>query len=96
MNTENPRGSPVRGKKIPSDWSSRGAWWGGLDLSAITVGSITWSVFVYLGISFLAGWLTRLGLWRGARVVGPLVEVPALIAPVALALRWKRRLSAAP
>jgi arsenite transporter len=40
---------------------------GVLDLSAITIGSIAWSVFVYLGIPFIAGWLTRAVLRRGER-----------------------------
>jgi ACR3 family arsenite transporter len=39
---------------------------GELDLSTVTIGSIAQSVFVYLGIPFLAGWLTRLALRRGS------------------------------
>lgn len=57
---------------------------GALDLSAITVGSIGWSVFIYLGIPFLAGWLTRLGLRRGARVAWFDDKFLPVISPVTL------------
>lgn len=40
---------------------------GELDLSSITIASIAKSVFVYLGVPFLAGWLSRAVLRRGAR-----------------------------
>lgn len=40
---------------------------GAVDLSGITMGEIAWSVFLYLGIPFLAGMITR---WVGIRVRG--------------------------
>jgi len=57
---------------------------GVLDLSAITVASIAWSVFIYLGIPFLAGWLTRLVLRRGARVAWFDGKFLPVISPVTL------------
>lgn len=38
---------------------------GALDLSSITIGNVAQSVFIYLGIPFLAGWFGRLVLRRG-------------------------------
>lgn len=41
---------------------------GELDLSGVTLGGVATSVFVYLGIPFFGGLLTRLALRRGERV----------------------------
>lgn len=38
---------------------------GALDLSSVTISSVAQSVFIYLGIPLLAGWLGRLALRRG-------------------------------
>ena len=57
---------------------------GVLDLSAITVGGIAWSVFIYLGVPFLAGWLTRLVWRRGARAAWFDEKFLPAISPVTL------------
>ncbi len=57
---------------------------GALDLSAITIGSIAESVFVYLGIPFIAGWLTRLTLRRGGRTQWFDEKLLPAISPVTL------------
>jgi len=57
---------------------------GALDLSSITIAAVAKSVFIYLGIPFLAGWLTRLGLRRGARVAWYDGKFSAVISPLTL------------
>ena len=58
---------------------------GTLDLSSITISSVAQSVFIYLGIPFLAGWLTRLVLRRGARVAWYDGKFVPVISPLTLA-----------
>ena len=57
---------------------------GALDLSSITIASVAKSVFIYLGIPFLAGWLTRLGLRRGDRVAWYDGKFAPFISPLTL------------
>ena len=57
---------------------------GALDLSSITVANVARSVFIYLGIPFLAGWLTRLGLRRGSRVAWYDGKFAPFISPLTL------------
>ena len=57
---------------------------GALDLSSITIASVGRSVFIYLGIPFLAGWLTRLGLRRSGCVAWYDGKFAPLISPLTL------------
>jgi ACR3 family arsenite transporter len=57
---------------------------GALDLSSITIVSVGRSVFIYLGLPFLAGWLTRYGLRRGSRVAWYDGKFTPLISPLTL------------
>lgn len=58
---------------------------GALDLTSITIASVAQSVFIYLGIPFLAGWLTRLVLRRGTRVAWYDGKFAPAISPLTLA-----------
>lgn len=58
---------------------------GTLDLTSITIASVAQSVFIYLGIPFLAGWLTRLVFRRGARVAWYDEKFVPAISPLTLA-----------
>ena len=58
---------------------------GALDLSSITIATVAQSVFLYLGVPFLAGWLTRLALRRGARVAWYDNKFVPTISPLTLA-----------
>jgi ACR3 family arsenite transporter len=58
---------------------------GALDLSSITIGTVAQSVFLYLGVPFLAGWLTRLALRRGARVAWYDGKFVPAVSPLTLA-----------
>ncbi|HVS52675.1 MAG TPA: ACR3 family arsenite efflux transporter [Opitutaceae bacterium] len=57
---------------------------GELDLSSVTIGAVAKSVFIYLGIPFLGGLLTRLTLRRGARVAWYDEKFLPAIGPVTL------------
>ena len=58
---------------------------GALDLTSITIASVAKSVFIYLGLPFLAGWLTRLVLRRGGRVAWYDGKFVPSISPLTLA-----------
>ena len=57
---------------------------GELDLTSITIASVAKSVFIYLGIPFFAGWLTRFSLRRGSRVAWYDGKFSAVISPLTL------------
>lgn len=67
---------------------------GELDLSGVTIGAVAQSVFIYLGIPFLGGLVSRFGLRRGARVewydrkflpaIGPITLVALLFTIVVM------------
>jgi len=58
---------------------------GDLDLSGVTIGTVAQSVFIYLGVPFLGGVLSRLWLRRGARVEWYDRKFLPAISPVTLA-----------
>ena len=57
---------------------------GQLDLSGVTIGAVAKSVFIYLGIPFLGGLVSRFGLRRGGRVDWYDDKVLPLISPITL------------
>ena len=67
---------------------------GELDLSGVTIGAVAKSVFIYLGIPFLGGLVSRFGLRRGSRVewydkkflptIGPITLVALLFTIVVM------------
>jgi len=58
---------------------------GNLDLSSITIASVAQSVFIYLGLPFFGGWLTRFVLRRGARTAWYDDHFVPLVSPLTLA-----------
>ncbi len=57
---------------------------GQLDLSGVTIGAVAKSVFIYLGIPFLGGLVSRFGLRRGGRVDWYDNKFLPLISPITL------------
>lgn len=57
---------------------------GSLDLSSVTIGAVAKSVFIYLGIPFLAGLFSRFALRRGSRAVWYDEKFLPAISPVTL------------
>ena len=57
---------------------------GQLDLSGVTIGAVAKSVFIYLGIPFLGGLVSRFGLRRGGRVDWYDDKFLPLISPITL------------